>query len=139
LGGSPLFEYATYVSTSLLTGQDALNLLLLEESGSARNAIFDAKITVAACLNGYSEQRRTFMVEFQGARQFTDSATVNSACTLTQNFGGIYCDQYGRAKDFFNAINSIRVNPKPFTNVLFASQLKAWQEGFAISSVSTNS
>jgi len=45
-------------------------------------------------------------------------------------FGGSLCDQTGSAKDFYNAINSIRTNPNKVTNELFSAQLTAWQEGF---------
>jgi hypothetical protein len=97
--------------------------------GIVRTNLFDAKNTVASCFNGFftqTGQSRKYFAEFQTARTFTNASTVNAACTPTQNFGGSLCDQTGRAKDFYNAINSIRTNPTRATTDRFADQLLAW-------------
>ena len=105
--------------------------------GIVRTNLFDEKNTVASCFNGFKDpdaavvgSKRQYFTEFQTARTFTNNSSVNSACINTQNFGGSLCDQTGSAKDFYNAINSIRTNPNKVTNELFSAQLTAWQEGF---------
>jgi len=133
LGTSGLAEFATYMTISYFSVQDALTALIIGEgdaSGTVRTNLFDSKNTVASCFNAFNGNPNKYMIEAQFARTFTDASTINSACTLLQNFGGSLCDQTGRAKDFYNAINSIRTNPNPITNALFAAKLAEWQAGF---------
>lgn len=147
LGTSSLAEYGAYYTIDYLSVQDAINTLLIadgDSAGTVRNNLWESKNTVASAFNGFKDpaagttDKRKYFIEFQTARTFTDAASINKQCTVTQNFGGSLCDQTGRAKDFFNAINSIRSNPNTTTNALFSAQLTAWQSGFATGGSSTN-
>jgi len=146
LGTSSLAEFGTYAELEYFSVQDAVNALLIAEgdaAGIVRTNLFDSKNTVASTFNGFKDpatanDKRKYFIEFQTARTFTNNANINSQCTVTQNFGGSLCDQTGKSKDFYNAINSIRTNPNTTTNALFKTQLAAWVAGFASSGASSN-
>lgn len=98
--------------------------------------LFDYRNTVAVAFKGNADigsNGNTFMMEFQAAKSYVLNSTTNASCTITQNFGGFLCDQAGKAKDLFNAINSVRMDPNPETNFWFGTQIKKWQSGFQTS------
>ena len=71
LNTSSLAEYATYVTVTSWTYQDALNALIIADGdsyGVVRTSLFDPKNTQASCFNGFAEiDGTTFMMEFQAA------------------------------------------------------------------------
>jgi hypothetical protein len=136
LGSAASTEFAYIMTVASLPVADALTGLLIGEgdsAGAARNAILDAKKKVAAVVSspnkkpatGSSEKQKYF-IDIYVADSFTDSASVNKECAYGQNFGGGACDITGNAKDFFNAINSIRTNPSSTSNNLFSTVLASW-------------
>lgn len=134
-------EFAYYISVSSLPTSDALIGLLIGEgdsSGAARNAILSASDREVALVALPNSAGNKFMVDIYAAESFTDKAAVNAACGVTQNFGGGACDITGKSKDFFNALNSIRVNPSTTTNNLFKTQLTSWQSGATLANANSS-
>jgi len=138
-GSAASAEFQYTMTVSSLPVADALTGLLIGEgdsAGAARNAILDATKKVAALVSapnavvtGVSQK---YFIDIYAADSFTDNTSVNTECSLVQNFGGGACDITGYAKDFFNAINSIRTNPSSTSNNLFATVLASWQSGAAL-------
>jgi len=127
LGNSSHVEYVTYAAVEFWSIQDAVNAMLIADgdpNAVVMTNLFDYRNTVAVAFKGNADigtDGNTFMMEFQAAKSYVEKSTTNTACTITQNFGGFLCDQVGKAKDLFNAINSVRTDPNPETNAWFGS------------------
>lgn len=144
-GSAASVEYQYSLTVNALPVADALTGLLLGEgdsAGAARNAILDATKKVAAVVAAPSQVKAgealKYFIDIYAADAFTDNTSINTACSITQNFGGGACDITGNAKDFFNAINSIRSNPSSTANNLFASVLNSWQSGAALAAANSS-